>query len=141
MTPIPDDVRVAVIVVAAGSGTRLGHEEPKAFVELRGATILEHALRGVFGAVEPAQVIVVAPRALVSRAARDRASTPRVAASDYVVGRRRRRHAAGARSRPGLAALATAVEVVLVHDAARALTPSALFDRVVQRGAAAAAAA
>ena len=51
-------MRVAIIVVAAGSGTRLEHAEPKAFVELRGVTILERALRGVFESSEPAQVIV-----------------------------------------------------------------------------------
>ena len=59
---------VAVIVVAAGSGSRLGHAEPKAFVDLRGVPILEHALNGVFDAVEPAQVIVVAPKAKMSLA-------------------------------------------------------------------------
>src|SRR4051812_50124464 len=62
--------RVAIVVVAAGSGTRLGHTEPKAFVELRGATILERALRGVFESSEAAQVIVVAPRARLAAARR-----------------------------------------------------------------------
>lgn len=129
MTSIPDGVRVAVVVVAAGSGTRLGLEEPKAFVEVHGTTILEHALRGVFGAVEAAQVIVVAPPALVARA---RAIGEHVAApaSDYlsvVAGGDSRQRSVAA----GLAALAPSVEVVLVHDAARALAPSALIDRVV----------
>ena len=50
--PAESHPTVAVIVVAAGSGTRLGHAEPKAFVELRGMPILEHALNGVFDAVE-----------------------------------------------------------------------------------------
>lgn len=130
MTPIPDGVRVAVVVVAAGSGTRLGHEEPKAFAPIHGATILEHSLRGVFGAVEPSQVIVVAPAALVARA-RAIAEHAAGAASGYVTvvagGDTRQRSVAA-----GLAALADDVEVVLVHDAARALTPSALFDRVAQ---------
>ncbi|MCR8671504.1 2-C-methyl-D-erythritol 4-phosphate cytidylyltransferase, partial [Agrococcus sp. HG114] len=52
----------ALIVVAAGSGTRLGRGRPKAFVELAGATILEHALRGL-GWV-PARVVVVVPGGL-----------------------------------------------------------------------------
>ena len=130
MTPIPDDVRVAVVVVAAGSGTRLGHEEPKAFAPIHGATILEHSLRGVFGAVEPAQVIVVAPAALVARA-RTIAEHAAGAASGYltvVAGGETRQGSVAA----GLAALADGVEVVLVHDAARALTPSTLIDRVAQ---------
>ena len=41
---------IAVIVVAAGSGTRLGHAEPKAFVDAAAASpILERALDGVLG--------------------------------------------------------------------------------------------
>lgn len=130
MTPIPDGVRVAVVVVAAGSGTRLAQGEPKAFVDVHGVTILEHALRGVFGAIEPAQVIVVAPAALVARA-RAIAEHAAGAASGYLTvvagGDTRQRSVAA-----GLAVLADGVEAVLVHDAARALTPSALVDRVAQ---------
>ena len=51
---------IAIIIVAAGSGTRLGASEPKAFVELAGRTLLRHALEGV-RAAGPMQVIVVAP--------------------------------------------------------------------------------
>ena len=40
----------AVIVVAAGSGQRLGYGMPKAKVPLGGDTILTHALRGVAAA-------------------------------------------------------------------------------------------
>jgi len=122
--------RVAVIVVAAGSGARLGHSEPKAFVELRGVTILERALRGVFDASEPAQVIVVAPAARVA-AARHLAEHAAGAASanvSVVVGGETRQASVAA----GLAALDPDVEVVLVHDAARALTSGALVDRVVR---------
>jgi hypothetical protein len=52
---------VGIIVVAAGSGSRLGHPDPKAFVAVAGRPILWHALEGVFGSAEPAQVVVVAP--------------------------------------------------------------------------------
>ena len=62
------DARVAVIVVAAGSGTRLGRPEPKAFVRVGARTILEHALETVFALSEPVQVIVVAPSAQVAEA-------------------------------------------------------------------------
>jgi 2-C-methyl-D-erythritol 4-phosphate cytidylyltransferase/2-C-methyl-D-erythritol 2,4-cyclodiphosphate synthase len=120
---------VAVVVVAAGSGSRLGNAEPKAFVELRGVPILEHALHGVFDAVEPAQVVVVVPRAKLS-AAKTIAARAAGAASGYlavVAGGETRQASVAA----GLAALDPEVEVVLVHDAARALTPGALFDRVI----------
>lgn len=123
-----DDPRLAIVVVAAGSGTRLGHEMPKAFVELRGRTILEHALHGVFGATHAAQVIVVAPAHLVpqARGIAERAAGPASAYVTVVAGGETRQGSVAA----GLAALADGVEVVLVHDAARALAPSALIDRV-----------
>jgi 2-C-methyl-D-erythritol 4-phosphate cytidylyltransferase/2-C-methyl-D-erythritol 2,4-cyclodiphosphate synthase len=122
--------RVAVIVVAAGAGTRLGRDEPKAFVELRGLTILERALRNVFDAADPAQVIVVVPQGKVPQA---RGIVQRVAgvASEYalvVTGGTTRQLSVAA----GLAVLADGVEVVLIHDAARALTPSSQFDRVAR---------
>jgi len=116
-------------VVAAGSGTRLGHADPKAFVDLRGMPILEHALNGVFDSVEPAQVIVVAPRAklaLASTIAR-RAAGAAAASISVVAGGDTRQASVAA----GLAALDDEVGVVLVHDAARALAPGSLFDRVV----------
>ena len=120
---------VGIIVVAAGSGTRLGHPEPKAFVDLRGIPILEHALNGVFDAVEPAQVVVVAPKAkltLASSIAR-RAAGAAAASISVVPGGDTRQASVAA----GLSALGDDIGIVLVHDAARALTPGALFDRVV----------
>jgi 2-C-methyl-D-erythritol 4-phosphate cytidylyltransferase/2-C-methyl-D-erythritol 2,4-cyclodiphosphate synthase len=57
LVPVP---RTAVIVVAAGSGQRLGAGAPKAFVGLDAHTVLRHALAGVFAA-PLAQLIVVAP--------------------------------------------------------------------------------
>jgi 2-C-methyl-D-erythritol 4-phosphate cytidylyltransferase/2-C-methyl-D-erythritol 2,4-cyclodiphosphate synthase len=119
----------AIIVVAAGSGTRLGHAEPKAFVDLRGVPILEHALNGVFDAVEAAQVIVVAPKAKLklATAIAARAAGPAAASVTVVAGGDTRQASVAA----GLAAIHDEVDVVLVHDAARALTPGALFDRVV----------
>ena len=40
-------VSTAVVVVAAGSGTRLGAALPKAFVDLAGQTLLERSLRSI----------------------------------------------------------------------------------------------
>jgi 2-C-methyl-D-erythritol 4-phosphate cytidylyltransferase/2-C-methyl-D-erythritol 2,4-cyclodiphosphate synthase len=123
-----DAPSLAIVVVAAGSGTRLGHETPKAFVELHGRTILEHALRGVFGATHAAQVIVVAPAAHLAqaRAIGERAAGAASGCLTVVSGGGTRQESVAA----GLAALDDGVRAVLVHDAARALAPSALIDRV-----------
>ena len=40
-----DPSRVAIIVLGAGSGTRLGEPIPKAAVRVQGRTLLDHALR------------------------------------------------------------------------------------------------
>jgi 2-C-methyl-D-erythritol 4-phosphate cytidylyltransferase/2-C-methyl-D-erythritol 2,4-cyclodiphosphate synthase len=121
--------RVGVIVVAAGTGSRLGLPEPKAFVDLQGRSILEHALRSVFAMNIPAQVVVVAPAAQVEQAQSMANAVAGVAVDHVTV-------VAGAATRQGsvaagLAALAPEIETVLVHDAARAFTPTRLFETVV----------
>ncbi|MFT4219816.1 MAG: 2-C-methyl-D-erythritol 4-phosphate cytidylyltransferase [Microbacterium sp.] len=125
ITPVP---RVAIIVVAAGSGARLGAGSPKAFVGIDEHTVLRHALRGVFQAA-PAQVVVVAPEGREGEAeteAVEAAGSRRDLVSVVAGGATRQASVAA-----GLAAVWPDVETVLVHDAARALAPGAVFDRVV----------
>ena len=120
---------VAIIVVAAGSGTRLGAAEPKALVALRGQTILEHALGNVFDMTDAAQVIVVAPAARLDEV-RSLAVGVAGAAADHVTvvaGGDTRQQSVSA----GLAVLEPGVEVVLVHDSARAFTPASQFEAVI----------
>ncbi|MBV0895469.1 2-C-methyl-D-erythritol 4-phosphate cytidylyltransferase [Microbacterium sp. NC79] len=124
--PVP---RVAIIVVAAGSGTRLGAGAPKAFVGLAGRTILSHALERVFQTKEPCQVIVVAPAGLEGEAEADIASVAgdRRELARVVTGGATRQESVSR----GLGALWGDVDTVLVHDAARALVPAAMIDRVI----------
>ena len=54
----------AVVVVAAGSGQRLGRGIPKALVELAGRAILEHSLRAVLDSgvcAEGGRIVVTVP--------------------------------------------------------------------------------
>jgi len=51
----------AVILVAAGSGQRLGYGMPKARVPLGGEPILMHALRGIVASGVAGQVCVALP--------------------------------------------------------------------------------
>lgn len=120
--------RVGVIVVAAGSGTRLGAGEPKAFVGIDGSSILRHALEGVFAA-PLAQVVIVAPVGREGDALSEALATAgeRRDLVSVVAGGDTRQASVAA----GLAALWADVEVVLVHDAARALTPPEVFERVI----------
>ncbi|MDE0547131.1 2-C-methyl-D-erythritol 4-phosphate cytidylyltransferase [Microbacterium sp. C7(2022)] len=124
--PVPT---VGIVVVAAGSGTRLGAGAPKAFVGIDGASILHHALRNV-GQIAGAQIVIVAPEGREGEAlAAARSAVPSGADLVAVVrGGPTRQQSVAA----GLAALWPSVRSVLVHDAARALTPPAVFERVIE---------
>lgn len=118
----------AVVVVAAGSGTRLAQGRPKAFVEVAGRSILERSLEAVFEGPVPTQVVVVVPAALVdeARALVRRVSGPAAGYVAVVAGGATRQSSVAS----GLGALAPDVATVLVHDCARPFTPAAQFDLV-----------
>lgn len=122
-------MQVGIIVVAAGSGSRLGAERPKAFVEVGGRSILGRSLDALFLLEEPAQIVVVAPETHLDEARAIAVSTAGVAAAHLsVVAGGATRQQSVAR---GLDALGVKVEVVLVHDAARAFTPPTQFAAVI----------
>ncbi|MDT0213114.1 2-C-methyl-D-erythritol 4-phosphate cytidylyltransferase [Rothia sp. ARF10] len=115
-------------MVAAGQGTRLGAAQPKAFVRLAGSTLLEHAVTRALEAAATAHVVVVAPASHLTEAGALVSGHPRSGDVAVVEGGAERTASVAA----GLAALPDAVDVVLVHDAARCLAPAALFDRLVE---------
>ncbi|HYI50766.1 MAG TPA: 2-C-methyl-D-erythritol 4-phosphate cytidylyltransferase [Microbacterium sp.] len=124
-TPVP---RIAVIVVAAGSGTRLGAGVPKAFVGIDEHSMLRHALARIYDGPQ-AQVVIVAPAGREGDALTEAlagAGARRDLVSVVTGGASRQASVAA-----GLDALWGDVEIVLVHDAARALTPPAVFERVI----------
>jgi 2-C-methyl-D-erythritol 4-phosphate cytidylyltransferase/2-C-methyl-D-erythritol 2,4-cyclodiphosphate synthase len=117
-------VTTAVVIVAAGSGTRLGSNQPKAFVSLAGATLLEQCVRAVQDWSKPFSLVVVAPPGWETPARDLLAPSGDVT---VVTGGDTRTDSV----RAGLAALPAGTTTVLIHDAARALTPVAVFDRVL----------
>lgn len=114
---------VGVVVVAAGSGDRLGAGVPKALVELDGRTLLAHALGGLAAAGLPPAVVVHTPGAREAFAA----GVGALPVAALVAGGASRT-ASVAR---GVAALDPAAEVVVVHDAARPLTPPGVIAAAV----------
>lgn len=124
---------VGCVVVAAGSGSRLGADRPKAFVDLGGMPLLVHAVRRVLAggvghvvAVVPADLCDEAS-ALVSGALAGEMPDGSAASIQVVPGGALRQDSVSA----GLAALPDEVAVVLVHDAARCLAPASLVAAVV----------
>jgi len=120
----------AVVVVAAGSGTRLAQGRPKGFVPVAGRTVLERSLEAPFASTVPMQVVVVVPAELVDEAGELVARVAGAAApyATVVAGGATRQGSVAA----GLEVLAPAVATVLVHDCARPFTPTAQFDRVAE---------
>ncbi|SMG22140.1 2-C-methyl-D-erythritol 4-phosphate cytidylyltransferase [Corynebacterium pollutisoli] len=125
-------MRVVALIAAAGQGTRLGAAVPKAFVRLRGRTLVERSVAAMLtSAVVDEVVVLVSPdmesyaREVLSRAGLLNAAVPvRLA------------HGGGERADSVWAGLRTITDdeaVVLIHDAARALTPPGMIARVARR--------
>ena len=115
---------VAVLVPAAGSGVRLGPGAPKALRLLDGEPLLDHAVRRLVAAPSVHRVVVAAPPDSVDSV---RSMLRGYGPAVMVV--------AGGATRQRSVALALAdspadLDIVLVHDAARALAPVELIERV-----------
>jgi len=120
--PVKDDV--VAIVVAAGSGIRLGREIPKAAIEIGGVPMVRRAVQSMFGG-GAGRVVVSAPEAWTEKFAaflagygeRVKVIPGGLLRQDSV--RLALDHVGGA-------------QIVLVHDAARPLAPPFLVDRVIE---------
>jgi 2-C-methyl-D-erythritol 4-phosphate cytidylyltransferase len=119
------DARATAIVVAAGAGTRLGADEPKAFLDVGGRPILVRAAEAAAASGVVERVLVAVPEGF-ERRARELLSTVAVPV-DVVVGGATRQ----ASVRAALAAVPASSEIVVVHDAARCFASPELFGRVV----------
>ena len=114
---------VAVLVPAAGAGLRLGPGGPKALRLLAGEPLLVHAVRRVAAAASVRMIVVAAPAAEVEAV---RELLAPVAPVTVVAGGAERQESVSL----ALAVVPAEIEVVLVHDAARALTPPQLIESV-----------
>jgi 2-C-methyl-D-erythritol 4-phosphate cytidylyltransferase len=118
---------VAVLVPAAGLGARLGPGAPKALRQLAGAPLLWHAVHGLGRAGGVGCIVVAAPEG-TDRAVRELLARAVPDAVELVVvtgGATRQASVANA-----LAGAPAGYPIILVHDAARALAPPELVERV-----------
>jgi 2-C-methyl-D-erythritol 4-phosphate cytidylyltransferase len=113
------------VVPAAGSGERLAAGVPKAFFQLVGRTLVERAVHGLLESGVVDRVVVAVPADRTDRA-------------KLILGRDATVVAGGTSRGDSVARALAAVgeteqpDFVLVHDAARALTPPELVVRVVE---------
>jgi len=119
-------VTTAVVIVAGGSGMRLGHKLPKAFIPLATQTMLEHCVSQLDDWAEPCRLVVVVPDGFVLPA--ESLLVNSTHPLNVVVGGATRTDSV----RAGLSTLGQDITHVLVHDAARPLTPLDVFDRVLE---------
>lgn len=131
--------RVAVIIAAAGQGSRLGSALPKQYLKIGGQPVLVKAMKAFEEMEEIDHIFVVAGEDHLQRC-RDLIGEHRFRKVDAVVagGARRQDSVYNAlqelnRRRPG-------VEYVLIHDAARPFISREVIDGVLQEAAASGAA-
>src|SRR5690349_2092617 len=118
-------MRTVAIVPAAGSGERLAAGVPKAFVHLGGLTLIERAIAGLRESGVVDGVVVAVPPARTDEASLilgdpDYQVTVVSGGADRTESVRAALEAAGD------------ADFILVHDAARPLTPPTLIARVVE---------
>lgn len=115
---------VVAVVVAAGSGVRLGASRPKALVEVGGRPLVHHAVSALLRA-GVGEIVVVIPDGAHDLFA---AALSGLGPVRLVVGGALRQQSV----RNGLAALGPTGRVVLVHDAARPLVPVDVVVGVIE---------
>jgi 2-C-methyl-D-erythritol 4-phosphate cytidylyltransferase len=113
---------VAAVIVAAGSGERLGAGIPKAMVALQGRPIVDWAVQIFDEHPDVASVVVVAPADAVSAITEGAAGRAQV-----VAGGATRQQSVD----HGLDVLGKDIDLVLVHDAARPLISASVISSVV----------
>ena len=115
-------MNVAVVLVAAGNGERLGAGIPKALVAVGGKSLLAHALEAI-QKFNPRQLVVVAHEDHVDEF---QSQIQTFYQGEFSI-------AKGGTSRQGSVANGLALvttELVLIHDAARCFASPALFEAV-----------
>ena len=127
-----DDGAVVAVLTAAGAGTRLGAGGPKALVEIGGRSLLRRAAQGLADSGVVDHLVVTAPGEHVERFTAELAGLAGAGVGIRVVaGSSASRQASVALGLKAALESCPRAAVVLVHDAARALTPPETVRRVV----------
>jgi 2-C-methyl-D-erythritol 4-phosphate cytidylyltransferase len=121
-------MRCSVIIVAAGSGTRLKTDTPKAFVPLAGHSLLHYSLRAIAALEAIDEAVVTVPPGM-ERAARAEVVRAGLEIPVKLVGGGAERQDS---VRIALALTSAESEAVVVHDAARPFAGPALFAACIE---------
>lgn len=113
--------------MAAGSGTRLGLQSPKAFVRLAGQTLLAYSLRVIGGVAEIDEAVIAAPIGMELAARAEVAAAAMEIPVKITPGGAERQDSV----RIALALTSAEAEIVVVHDAARPFATPAIFTAAI----------
>ena len=116
-------MKAAAIIVAAGSGTRLGLSTPKAFITLGGRTMLSYSLTAIAGVAAFAEAIIAVPLGMEKRARAEVNAAGLVIPVKITPGGVERQDSV----RIALALISVEAEIVAVHDGARPFARPELF--------------
>lgn len=119
---------VIAVVTAAGSGSRLGADLPKGLVPLAGQSLVRRAVRGLLASGGVELVVVTAPKDRIEDFRREVAG---LGAVEVVAGSSASRQASVALGLEAALSAQPDAGAILVHDAARALTPPEVIERVI----------
>ncbi|MGH7949384.1 MAG: IspD/TarI family cytidylyltransferase, partial [Candidatus Binataceae bacterium] len=116
---------MSAIVVAAGSGKRLGCDQPKAFIKVGAQSMLARVIQTLKSVAAVVEIVVAVP-AGAEKSARREASAAGVAVPVKITpGGAERQDSV----RIALALTSAESDLVVVHDAARPFATSELFER------------
>jgi len=123
-------MNVCAVIVAAGQGTRLGLNTPKAFVELGGRPLFTYSLAVLGTHRSVGRIVIVGPPERLREMGEIAGATTGPGAKLAVV-------AGGAQRwqsvRNGVAECSAAWEWILVHDAARPFVTHAVVDAMLEK--------
>jgi 2-C-methyl-D-erythritol 4-phosphate cytidylyltransferase len=124
-------MKASAIIVAAGSGTRLGFEVPKAFVDLAGHSLLSYSLRTIAAVAAIEEAVIALPAGMDSRARADIKAAGLEIPVKLTQGGAERQDSV----RIALELTSSEAELVVVHDAARPFATPTMFEAALSAAA------
>jgi 2-C-methyl-D-erythritol 4-phosphate cytidylyltransferase len=117
-------LKASAIIVAAGSGVRLGSNVPKAFVKIAGRTMLSYSLATVGQINSIEELVITVPEGFENAARAEVAAAGLSIPVKITVGGIERQDSV----RIALELTSAESELVIVHDAARPLATAEIFE-------------
>ncbi len=124
-------MKVSAIIVAAGSGVRLGSGVPKAFVKIGGRTMLSYSLDAIRQVSSICELVITVPEGFENAARAEVTAAGVDVPVKITPGGLERQDSV----RIALGLTSSESELVIIHDAARPLATPAIFGACIAAGA------